>query len=248
SLDQRWLLLVGWHDDCSMCHVLDRTWRCRWKAYIGRPSCWTVAAQLMDATEIDFRLRRRSAPLERHRDVAWHPAGEIDDFDPKLVSAGPEVLRPELIDLFRHSGRRVFPARLLLIDGAPLVRAQCVRKPVHLYLCLAIGYRALDDLDGALNALFIGDSRWLRQVIEQSLFLRLGRRVFGGFLGCCLSLREREFLHEIACAGQQLVGFGRHVPSSSTPRGKTSACGDHNFSPVGVEYYIIGRPSGEGST
>src|SRR5262249_18393612 len=56
-----------------------------------------------------------------------------------------------------------------------------------------------------------------------------GRRVFGGFLGCCFSLREREFLHEIACAGQQLVGFGRHGPSSSTSRGKTSALRGSQF-------------------
>src|SRR5262249_13820755 len=112
-----------------------------------------------------------SAPLERHRDVAWHPAGEIDNFDPQLVSAGAEILRPKLIDLLGHAGQRVFPARLLLIDGAPLVRAQLVREPVHLHLGLAVGHRALDDLDRAPNALFIGYSRWLHEMIEQSLFL-----------------------------------------------------------------------------
>src|SRR6516225_10743734 len=117
-----------------------------------------------------------STPLQRHADISGQPPGIIDDFDPELVAAGTEVLRPKLIDLLWHAGQRAFPARLLLDDGAALIRAQLVRKTVHLYLGPAVGHRALDDLDRAPNALFIGNSRWLREVIEQCLFLGLGRR------------------------------------------------------------------------
>src|SRR5262245_19528152 len=123
-----------------------------------------------------------STPLQRHADVSGQSSGILDDFDPELVSARTEILRPKLIDFLRHAGQRVFPTRLLLNDGAALVRAQLVRKAVHLYLGAAVSHRALDDLDRAPNALFIGNSRWLREVFEQCLFLSLGRRVFGGFL------------------------------------------------------------------
>src|SRR5262249_47454876 len=90
-----------------------------------------------------------SAPLQRHADVSGQPSGIIDDFDPELVSARTEVLRPELIDLLWHAGQRVFPTRLLLNDGAALVCAQLVRKAVHLYLGAAVAHRAFDDLDRA---------------------------------------------------------------------------------------------------
>src|SRR5262245_4791080 len=158
-------------------------------------------------------VRSGLTPLQCHRDVTRHAAGKIDDFDPKLVSAGVEVLRPKLIDLLRHSGQRVFPARLLLIDGAALVRAQLVGKTVNLHLNLAVAHRPLDDLDRAPNGFFIGNSGWLREVIKQRLLFSLGRRVFGGFLGCFVSFRERNFFHVIACGGQQLVGFSCHVSS-----------------------------------
>src|SRR5262247_934714 len=150
-----------------------------------------------------------SAPLQRHADVSGQPSGIIDDFDPQLVSARTEVLRPELIDLLWHAGQRVFPTRLLLNDGAALVRAQLVRKAVYLYLGLAVGYRALDDLDRAPNALFIGNSRWLREVIEQCLLLGLGRRPLGRLLGGFFSLGQGEFLHVVLCRRQQIIRFRR---------------------------------------
>src|SRR5246500_760867 len=123
-----------------------------------------------------------STPLQRHADISGQPSGIIDDFDSQLVSARTEILRPKLIDLLWHARQRVFPARLLLNDGAALVRAQLVRKAVHLYLGAAVGHRTLDDLDRAPNALFIGNSRWLREVIEQCLLLGLRRRPLGRFL------------------------------------------------------------------
>src|SRR5262249_9133099 len=111
-------------------------------------------------------VRSGLAPLQCHPDVTWYSAGKIDDFDPKLVSASAEVLRPKLIDLLRHSGERIFPAGLLLIDGAPLVRAQLVEKTVHLYLGLAVGCRALDDLDGALNCFFVRNAGWFSEAVK----------------------------------------------------------------------------------
>src|SRR5215813_3409108 len=152
-----------------------------------------------------------STPLQRHADISRQPAGILDDFDPELVSARTEVLCPEHIDFLWHAGQRVFPACLLLNDGAALVRAQLVRKAVHLYLGAAVGHRALDDLDRAPNGLFIGNSRWFRKVIEQCLFLGLRRRPLGRLLGGLFRLGQGKFLHEILCRGQQLVGFGRHV-------------------------------------
>src|SRR5262249_41997885 len=69
-------------------------------------------------------VRSGLTPLQCHRDVTRHAAGKIDDFDPKLVSAGVEVLRPKLIDLLPHAGLRVFPALLLLLVGAALFRSR----------------------------------------------------------------------------------------------------------------------------
>src|SRR6516162_3459677 len=152
-----------------------------------------------------------SIPLQRHADISGQPSGILDDFDPELVSARTEVLRPELIDFLWHASQRVFPTRLLLNDGAALVRAQLVRKAAHLYLGAAVAHCALDDLDRAPNALFIGNARWLREVIEQCLFLGLGRRPLGRFLGRLFRLGQGKFLHEILGRGQQLVRFGRHV-------------------------------------
>src|SRR5262249_158702 len=112
-----------------------------------------------------------SAPLQRHADVSGQPSGIIDDFDPELVSARPELLRPELIDPLWYAGDGFFPTRLLLNDGAALVCAQLVRKAVHLYLGAAVAHRTFDDLDRAPNALFIGNSRWFRKLIDQCLHL-----------------------------------------------------------------------------
>src|SRR5262247_4012945 len=148
------------------------------------------------------RYLNGSAPLQRHADISGQPSGIIDDFDSQLVSARTEILRPKLIDLLWHAGQRVFPTRLLLNDGAALIRAQLVRKAVHLYLGLAVGYRALDELDRAPNALFIGNSRWLREVIEQCLLLGLGRRPLGRLLGRLFRLGKGKFLHEILGRGQ----------------------------------------------
>src|SRR5262249_37567481 len=73
---------------------------------------------------------KRSIQVERHADLSRQPSGILDEFDSQLVSARAKIFRPELTDFLRHAGQRVFPARLLLNDGAALVRAQLVRKAV----------------------------------------------------------------------------------------------------------------------
>src|SRR6516225_439066 len=83
-----------------------------------------AAASVLTAIPYPGRDLTGSTPLQRHADISRQTAGILDDFDPELVSARTEILRPELIDLLWHAGQRVFPARLLLNDGAALVRAQ----------------------------------------------------------------------------------------------------------------------------
>src|ERR1700756_4269495 len=143
-----------------------------------------------------------STPLQRHADISGQPSGIIDDFDSQLVSARTEILRPKLIDLLWHAGQRVLPTRLLLNDGAALIRAQLVRKAVHLYLGAAVAHRALDDRDRAPNGLFIGKSRWFGKLVEQCLFLGLGPRPLGRLLGRLFRLGQGKFLHEILGRGQ----------------------------------------------
>ena len=94
---------------------------------------------------------------------------------------------------------------------------------MDLDLGLRVAHRALDDLDGALNGLFVGKARWLLEPVEQRLLLGLRLGELPRLLGYFFSLRERELLHDIACAGQQLVGLVRHVPSSSASQDRTSA-------------------------
>src|SRR5262249_19976222 len=142
-----------------------------------------AASSVLTAVPSLSRDLNGSAPLQRHADISGQPSGILDDFDPELVSARTEVLRPKDIDLLWHAGQRVFPPRLLLNDGAALVRAQLVRKTVHLYLGAAVAYRALDDRNRAPNGLFIGKPRWLRKLIVQCLFLSLRRRPLCRFLG-----------------------------------------------------------------
>src|SRR5262245_7647439 len=118
-----------------------------------------------------MRAVERSTPLQGHGHVSRHAAGKIDDLDPELVSALAKVLRPELIDFLGHARQRVFPARLLLIDGTTFVSAELVRKTVNLHLGQAVADRPLDDLDGASNSLLVGNAGGLAHMIDQGLLL-----------------------------------------------------------------------------
>src|SRR5262245_53753354 len=144
----------------------------------------TVAAARTNATFIPYLRRQRAAraacprahavengnrstPLQGHGHVSRHAAGKIDDLDSELVSALAKVLRPELIDFLGHARQRVFPTRLLLIDGTTFVSAELVRKTVNLHLGQAVADRPLDDLDGASNSLLVGNAGGLAHMIDQ---------------------------------------------------------------------------------
>src|ERR1700748_3547910 len=175
----------------------------------------TTGCQTSRSNSIPSSRCRRSAPLERHGDVTRHTAGKIDDLDPELVSAGMKILCPELIDFFWYPGERGLPARLLLIDGATLIRAQVIGKAVHLHLGLAVLHCAFDDLDGATNGLLVGNARRLPEAVDQRVLLGIALGKLPRVLGCLFRLRERKLFHVIACAGQQLVGFARHGSPNS---------------------------------
>src|SRR3954454_10860332 len=151
-----------------------------------------------------------SAPLQGHAHVARHAAGKVEDLDPQLVAALTEILRPQLMDFLRNAGQRGLPARLLLVDGAPVIGAQLVRKAADLHLGPTIADRPFDDLDRAPNPLLVGHAGRLREVIEQCLLFRFRLRVLTRLLGCFLGFGEREPLHEVLRGRQQFVGFGRH--------------------------------------
>src|SRR5262245_61845160 len=108
-------------------------------------------------------LLRGSAPAHGHANVTRQTVGEVHDLYFQLVTTQPEILVPELIDFFRRAGERVFPARLVLIDRAPLVRAYLVGKPNDLNLGQPILDRPLDDLQPAPDRFLIGSARWFAQ-------------------------------------------------------------------------------------
>src|SRR6476619_2591927 len=100
-------------------------------------------------------LRAPSTPFQSHRDVARHAARKADDLGSELVAARFEMPVPESVDLLGDASQRLFPASLLLIDGAAAVRAQPVREAVHLDFALAVVDGALDHFRGAADTLFI---------------------------------------------------------------------------------------------
>src|SRR4029453_1420247 len=57
-------------------------------------------------------------PGDHNADVARYTAGKIDDLIADAIAAWFQIVGPELKDFLRYSRKRLFPARLLLIDGA----------------------------------------------------------------------------------------------------------------------------------
>src|SRR4029453_13222493 len=76
----------------------------------------------------------RSMPAQGHADVTRQTVREIHDLYFQLVAPWPKMLLPEFIHFLRLAGECLFPAYLLLIDGAALVRAQLVGKAKDLAL------------------------------------------------------------------------------------------------------------------
>src|SRR5215471_19739133 len=97
--------------------------------------------------------RPRSTPAQRHADVARHSAREIDDLNLELVAAGAQVFFPEVVQLLRQSGQRLFPARLRLVDRPSAIGADLVGETADENLGQAIAGRPLDDDRGALHPL-----------------------------------------------------------------------------------------------
>jgi hypothetical protein len=62
---------------------------------------------------------------------------------------------PKLIKFLWHSGQCVFPAGLLLIDGAPVVRAKGVWEAIDLNFCKASLNGLLHEGSGALHYLVV---------------------------------------------------------------------------------------------
>ena len=71
-------------------------------------------------------------PGDHNADVTRHTSGKIDNLIADAVAARLQVVGPELKDLLRYSGKRLFPARLLLIYGAAVVGAKRMGKPIDL--------------------------------------------------------------------------------------------------------------------
>ena len=85
-------------------------------------------------------------------------AGKIHDLYFQLVAARPKVFLPQLINFIRRTVERLFPAGLLLLDGASPIRAQLVGKAKDLNLGQPTLCCALDDRDWARDCLLLGNA------------------------------------------------------------------------------------------
>src|ERR1700719_444635 len=172
---------------------------------VETPACFDDMSSLLRI------FRRGSTPAQCHADVARNSPWEVHDLDSQFVATWTEVLLPELVDFLGSSGEGLFPARLLLIDGTPAVRAQLVGKSVDLNLGEPVPRGALDDPDRPRNRLFVRDARWLAELVEQCLFFGLRLRAQARLLRGLLGLGQRNLLHEVLCRWQQCVRLGSHA-------------------------------------
>src|ERR1700726_2225152 len=99
------------------------------------------------------------------------PPREIDDLVADAIAPRFQVVGPELKYFLWNSRQRVFPARLLLIDGAAPVGAQRVGEPIHLHFRQSVSHRPLDDGRGELDLFFLGFARRTAEPVDQGLFL-----------------------------------------------------------------------------
>src|SRR6266550_3548288 len=92
------------------------------------------------------------SPGDGDGDVARHASREIDDLVADAIVPRFQVVGPELEYFLWNPRQRVFPARLLLIDGAALVGAQRVREPIHLHFRQSVSHRSLSARFSASTA------------------------------------------------------------------------------------------------
>src|SRR5262249_10906838 len=160
----------------------------------------------------------RSAPLQRHAHIAWHSPREVNDLESQFVSTRLQMLFPKSKQLERKPRERLFPTRLLLVDGAAAVREKLVWKTTNLNLGPAVVHRALDDSGSALDPFFVGNARRFDKTIQQRLLLGFGLRAPAHFLGGFLCLDGRDFLHAVLCRGQELIDLRGHGNPPTTIR------------------------------
>src|SRR5215469_6290607 len=176
-----------------------------------------------------------SSPAQGHADVTRHTVGKIYDLYFQLVAARPKVLLPQLIDFLRRAGECLFPAWLLIIDGAPLVRAQLVGKTKDLNLGQPALHRALDDRYRAPDRLLLGDARGFAEVIDEGLFLGLRLGPYPCLPFGLFRLSQCNFLPHLLGGRQQCVRAVRHAwlhGSHIVPSAFRSGALDNRSSPV----------------
>src|SRR4029453_276078 len=168
-----------------------------------------------------------SGPAQGHADVTRQTVRKIHDLYFQLVAARPKVLVPELIHFLRLAGECLFPAGLLLIDGAALVRAQLVGKAKDLTLSLPILHTAFDDGHRPPDRLLLGNAGWLAELIDEGLFLRLCLCSRSHLLFRLFRLSQGNLLHHLLGGRQQCVGPGCNAlaPCVSTWTEISYSCG-----------------------
>src|SRR5262245_38748174 len=151
-----------------------------------------------------------SSPVQGDRDVTWQTVRKIDDLYFQLVATWPKVFVPQLINFLRRAGKCFFPARLLLIDGAALVRTQLVGKAKDLDLDCLIFHRSFDDRYPLPNCLLLGDARRLAELIDKRLLLGLGGGELSRLLFGLFRLSEGNSLPDLL-GGRQFIENGCHA-------------------------------------
>src|ERR1700733_13217754 len=124
---------------------------------------------------MSFHLSASIVPRDDDADIAGYAAGKIDDLVFDAIAAGLQVVGPELKNLEWNAGERLFPAWLLLIDGAATVCAQGIREAVDLNLLQAIADCPLDDARGQLDLFILREARRFAQLLDQCAFFRVRR-------------------------------------------------------------------------
>jgi len=151
------------------------------------------------------RLDRNSGPCDGDADISGHAAGKIDDLIADAITAGLQVIGPELKYLFRYSGQRFLPAWFLLVDRPTLVGAKHVGKSINLNFGQAISHRPLNDIGGELDLLVLRKSGRLAEPLDQRSLLGFGGSGRDLFKSYALRLLATETVAGIAADKLELI-------------------------------------------